>query len=110
LQPPRLQSDAPAPLASGLVEIWSAGAAYAISFVNIYILWVAHHELMRHHDPPRHAISLSERRFIIGDRRDAIFHFSLAEHISAADASLAAAIYSGALLWVALFYNLVCAI
>lgn len=107
LQPPRLADEQPAPLATGLVDIWSAGAAYAISFVNIYILWVAHHELMRITTRPDTQFLYLNGALLLGI---GVMPFStavLAEHILAHDASLAAGMYTGALLWVALFYNLI---
>jgi uncharacterized membrane protein len=107
LQPPRLASEEPAPLGSGLLDIWSAAAAYAISFVNIYILWVAHHELMRITTRPDTQFLYLNGALLLGI---GVMPFStavLAEHVSAPDAALAAAMYTGALLWVALFYNLI---
>lgn len=107
LRPPRADPGDPAPLGRALEQIWHAGAAYVISFVNIYILWVAHHELMR-------IVTRADTQFLylngclllgIG-----VMPFStavLAHHIASADARLAAAFYTGVLLWAALFYNLI---
>jgi uncharacterized membrane protein len=107
LQAPRLESEEPAPLMSGLIDIWGAGAAYVISFVNIYILWVAHHELMRITTRPDTQFLYLNGALLLGI---GVMPFStavLAEHVAAPDASLAAGMYTGALLWVALFYNLI---
>jgi uncharacterized membrane protein len=89
------------------LDIWGAGVAYVVSFVNIYILWVAHHELMRITTRPDTQFLYLNGALLLGI---GVMPFStavLAEHIASHDAALAAGIYTGALLWVALFYNLI---
>ena len=107
LRPPRVNVDGPSSLSAGLVEIWHAAAAYGVSFVNIYILWVAHHELMRITTRPDTQFLYLNGCLLLGIGVMPFATAVLAEHINQPDARLAAAIYAGALLWVAGFYNLI---
>src|SRR5262245_57835147 len=47
LKIPRENSGHPNALIGALPDLWPVALAYVISFVNVYILWVAHHEMMR---------------------------------------------------------------
>lgn len=107
LRAPGAGDDGAASLSSGLYEIWHAAAAYGVSFVNIYILWVAHHELMRITRTPDTQFLYLNGCLLLGIGVMPFATSVLAEHIDKADARLAAAMYAGALLWVAAFYNLI---
>jgi uncharacterized membrane protein len=89
-----------------LSELWTVFFAYLISFVNIYILWVSHHELMR-------LTTRADTRFLYLNGMlllgIAVMPFStalLADQIRDDYASLAAGVYTGVLLWVALCFRL----
>lgn len=107
LRAPGAGEDGPASLSAGLYEIWHAAAAYGVSFVNIYILWVAHHELMRITRTPDTPFLYLNGCLLLGIGVMPFATSVLAEHIDKADARLAAGIYAGALLWVAAFYTLI---
>jgi uncharacterized membrane protein len=107
LRAPGAGEDGAASLSSGLYEIWHAAAAYGVSFVNIYILWVAHLELMRITKRPDTQFLYLNGCLLLGIGVMPFATSVLAEHIDKADARLAAGIYAGALLWIAAFYNLI---
>ncbi|HEV7692501.1 MAG TPA: TMEM175 family protein [Hyphomonadaceae bacterium] len=89
-----------------LVALWPVALAYIVSFVNIYILWVSHHELMRITTKADTGFLYLNGGLLLGV---AIMPFStsvLADHVNTSDATAPAALYTGALLWVALFFNL----
>jgi uncharacterized membrane protein len=107
LRAPGAGEDGAASLSSGLYEIWHAAAAYGVSFINIYILWVAHHELMRITKRPDTQFLYLNGCLLLGIGVMPFATSVLAEHIDKVDARLAAGIYAGALLWIAAFYNLI---
>jgi uncharacterized membrane protein len=90
-----------------LLQLWPALAAFSVSFVNIYILWVAHHELMRITTRANTQFLYLNGGLLFGI---ALMPFStafLASHVLGSGAQAAAALYTGVLLWVAMFYNLI---
>jgi uncharacterized membrane protein len=107
LRAPGAGDDGATSLSTGLYEIWHAAAAYGVSFINIYILWVAHHELMRITRTPDTQFLYLNGCLLLGIGVMPFATSVLAEHIDKTDAKLAAGIYAGALLWVAAFYNLI---
>jgi uncharacterized membrane protein len=108
LRPPALPEETTSfMLEVALRALWPEAAAFTISFVNIYILWVAHHELIR-------ITTRADTRFLYLNGGVlfgvALLPFAtamLSEHIQGPGARYAAAIYTGAFLWIACFYNLV---
>jgi uncharacterized membrane protein len=93
-------------LIAALRELWPTAAAFTVSFINIYILWVAHHELMRITTRANTLFLYLNGGLLFGI---ALMPFStalLAGHILGPAASVASALYTGCLLWVAAFYNL----
>lgn len=103
LRPPRLANDEIAPLSQALFDLWHAGAAYGVSFVNIYILWVAHHELMRIATRADTQFLYLNGCLLLGVGVMPFATAVMAEHIDRADGALAAGIYTGTLFWVAIF-------
>lgn len=106
LRPVRSAGGEIEPLLHSLRELWPVGLAYIISFINIYILWVSHHELMRITTRADTSFLYLNGALLLGI---GVMPFStslLADHINGEDAKLAAAIYAGAFLWVALGFNL----
>jgi uncharacterized membrane protein len=94
-------------LGDALLAQWPTAAAFAVSFINIYILWVAHHELMRITTRANTQFLYLNGGLLLGV---ALMPFStalLAEHVLGPGAPIAAAIYTGCLLWAAAFYNLI---
>lgn len=94
-------------LLNAVYELWPAFAGFAVSFLNIYILWVAHHELIRIVTRANTQFLYLNGGLLFGI---ALMPFStslLASRLGSIDAQLAAAFYTGVLLWVAFFYNLV---
>lgn len=107
LRAPTGGADGAGSLSSRLYEVWHAAAAYGVSFVNIYILWVAHHELMRITRTPDTQFLYLNGCLLLGIGIMPFATSVLAEHIDTKDARLAAGMYAGALLWIAAFYNLI---
>jgi uncharacterized membrane protein len=107
LAPPELPQEASQfVLGRDLVELWPSALAFVVSFVNVFIIWVAHHELMR-------ITTHADTRFLYLNGGllfgVALAPFStalVAEHSLGPGANLSAAIYTGVFLWVALFLNL----
>jgi TMEM175 potassium channel family protein len=94
------------PVGQQLFDLWPVLLAYIVSFINIYILWVSHHELMRITTKADTGFLYLNGGLLLGV---AIMPFStsvLADHFATAGVSAPAALYTGALLWVALFFNL----
>lgn len=107
LRPPRAGEALPTSILHAAPELQSALIVYVVSFVNIYILWVVHHELVR-------ITTRADTRFLYLNGGlllgVAIMPFStavLGDHIADGESHVAAALYTGPLLWVALFYNLI---
>jgi uncharacterized membrane protein len=104
--PEAAPGEAVKPVGQQLVDLWPVALAYVVSFINIYILWVSHHEMMRITTKADTGFLYLNGGLLLGV---AIMPFStsvLADHVATADASAPAALYTGALLWVALFFNL----
>ncbi|MBK6704443.1 MAG: DUF1211 domain-containing protein [Caulobacteraceae bacterium] len=102
----RLPEGSTLPLFEQLLELWPVAAAYLISFLNIYILWVAHHELMRIATRADTSFLYLNGLLLLGV---AVMPFStalLADHFTGADAPVAAAVFTGVLTVAALWLNL----
>ena len=102
----RLPDQSELPLSAQVHELWPVAAAYLVSFLNIYILWVSHHELMRIARRADTSFLYLNGLLLLGV---AVMPFStalLAEHFTGADAPIAAAIFTGMLAWAALWLNL----
>lgn len=102
----RLPEDSTLPLSQQLQDLWPVAAAYLISFLNIYILWVAHHELMRIATRADTSFLYLNGLLLLGV---AVMPFStalLADHFTGDDARIAAAVFTGVLAWAALWLNL----
>jgi uncharacterized membrane protein len=103
---PHEAGEAIEPLAQSLPQLWPVALAYIVSFINIYILWVSHHELMRITTRADTSFLYLNGALLLGI---GVMPFStavLADHINGRDAELAAALYSGTFLWVAFAFNL----
>lgn len=89
-----------------LIELWTVACAYLVSFVNIYILWVSHHELMRIATSPRTGFLYLNGGLLLGIGVMPFAAAFLADHLRGDDLRVAALLYTGVFLWVALFFNL----
>jgi uncharacterized membrane protein len=106
LRPPELPSPASEFLLGRAVfDLWPAAAAFAVSFVNIYILWVAHHELIRITTRANTGFLYLNGCLLFGIGLMPFATAVLAGHILGPGAQVAATIYTAVLLWVAVFYN-----
>jgi uncharacterized membrane protein len=107
LRPPELPHDAAGYLLRAhVLDLWPNFAAFLISFVNIFIMWVSHHELMRITTRADTAFLYLNGGLLFGV---ALVPFSTAlaaEHGLGPSAQIAATIYTGVFLWTALFFNL----
>jgi uncharacterized membrane protein len=89
-----------------LIELWPVAAAYLESFINIYILWVSHHELMRITSQPRTGFLYLNGGLLLGIGIMPFATAFLADHMRGEELRIAATLYTGVFLWVALFFNL----
>jgi uncharacterized membrane protein len=107
LRPPELPHDAATYLLrANVIALWPNFAAFMISFVNIFIMWVSHHELMRITTRADTPFLYINGGLLFGI---ALVPFSTAlaaEHALGPGALVAATLYTGTLLWIALFFNL----
>jgi uncharacterized membrane protein len=107
LRPPELP-DQPSDFLLGraVIELWPAAAAFAVSFINIYILWVAHHELIRITTRANTRFLYLNGCLLFGIGLMPFATALLAAHILGPGDQVAATLYTAVLLWVAAFYNL----
>lgn len=103
----RIPPEDNARLLAALRDLWPVGLSYIVAFVNIYILWVSHHELMR-------LVRKADTKFLYMNGAlllgVAVIPFGaslVSEFLETGDAHLAVALFTGALLWVALWFNLI---
>lgn len=104
--PEENSDEAARPVGHQLLALWPVLLAYIVSFLNIYILWVSHHELMRITRKADTGFLYLNGGLLLGV---AVMPFStsvLADHVATEGATAAAALYTGAFLWVALFFTL----
>jgi uncharacterized membrane protein len=92
--------------ARSLLGLWPVMAAYLVSFVNIYILWVSHHELMRIATRPSTSFLYLNGGLLLGIGVMPFATAFLGDHLGSDDLRIASALYTGVFLWVALFFNL----
>lgn len=102
----RLPEAAEATARQQLMDLWPVIAAYFVSFVNIYILWVSHHELMRIALRPATGFLYLNGGLLLGVGFMPFATAFLADFVQGENARTAAALYTGVFLWVALFFNL----
>ncbi|MBV9852858.1 MAG: DUF1211 domain-containing protein [Armatimonadetes bacterium] len=107
LHVPRLNELAPGVrLGGALLGEWPAFLAYVTSFLTILVMWVNHHrlfELIRRSD---HWFLIVNGLLLMGVTVIPFSTSLLAEYIGHRDASVAAAVFSGGYLLIALGYNL----
>ena len=94
-----------APLSQGLLDEWPTFFALFTSFLTVLIMWVNHHNMF-------HYIQRIDKRFMFLNGLLMLFivltPFTtslVAEHVLSADAWMAAAIYSGTFLLLAIVWN-----
>ena len=103
----RIPPEEDARLLAALRDLWPVGLSYLVAFVNIYILWVSHHELMR-------LVRRADTKFLYMNGAlllgVAVIPFGaslVSEFLETDDGRLAVALFTGALLWVAMWFNLI---
>jgi uncharacterized membrane protein len=89
-----------------VLKLWPAIASFAVSFINIYILWVAHHELIRITTRASTRFLYLNGGLLFGIAMMPFSTALLSGHLEGPSGQMAATIYTGVLLWVAAFYNL----
>jgi uncharacterized membrane protein len=94
-------------LAREVLRLWPAFAAFAVSFLNIYILWVAHHELIRITTRANTQFLYLNGGLLFGIALMPFATALLSGSLEGPNAQVAASIYTGVLLWVAAFYNFI---
>jgi uncharacterized membrane protein len=107
IQPPSLPEDASEYLLRReLGRLWPSAAAFLISFVNILILWINHHELTRLTVRATTPVLYLNGLLLLGVALSPFSTALLSEHILGPGAQLAAAVYCGVFAWIALCFNL----
>lgn len=89
-----------------LLNLWPNFAAFLISFVNIFIMWVSHHELMRITTRADTPFLYLNGGLLFGIALAPFSTALVAEQVTGPGGSVSAIIYTGVFLWTALFYNL----
>ena len=92
-------------LGDALLQQWPTYAAYVLSFVTVLIMWTNHHKLFR-------LIRRSDHTFLVINGLLLMFitlvpfpTALLAEHLGQPGARMAAAVYSGTCVFIAVLYN-----
>jgi uncharacterized membrane protein len=106
LRPPELPPEADYLLRGHVLALWPNFAAFLISFVNVFIMWVSHHELMRITTRADTAFLYLNGGLLFGVALAPFSTALVAEHTLGPSAQLAASIYTGVFLWTAIFFNL----
>jgi uncharacterized membrane protein len=107
LRPPELPEEATSFLLwQHLAALWPNVAAYLISFVNVFIMWVTHHELMRITTRADTQFLYLNGGLLLGVGVAPFSTALAAEHVPGPGAMTAALIYTGVFLWVAGFFSL----
>jgi uncharacterized membrane protein len=94
------------PLLEGLIAEWPVFVAYVISFVFILIMWMNHHSMFQHIVRVDGVFLLLNGLLLLGITVVPFPTNLLAQYILTPDQSVAAAIYSGWFLVIAIFFNI----
>lgn len=92
-------------LLAALRAEWPSYLAYVTSFLTILIMWMNHHKLFQIIHRADHMLLLLNGLLMFGMTVVPFTTSLLAEYIERPDARVAAAIYSGVYVWIAIFYN-----
>jgi uncharacterized membrane protein len=107
LRPPDLEGMATDNvLRAHVLELWPNFAAFFISFVNIFIIWVSHHELMRITTRADTPFLYLNGGLLFGVALMPFATALVAEQALGPGARMSATIYTGAFLMTAIFFNL----
>lgn len=93
-------------LLNALGHEWPQFLAFVISFASIFIMWVNHHNLMLQIKRVDHTFLLFTGLLLFGATIVPFTTNLIAEHLEAPSARIAAVIYSGGWMLVAISYNL----
>ena len=96
------------PLLAGLLAQWPIYAAYLISFLFILIMWVNHHWMFQHIQRIDSTFMLLNGLLLLGITVVPFPTNIVAQYILSPDQTVAAAVYNGWFLAIALFFNLLC--
>jgi len=88
-----------------LVHQWPAYVAFVVSFISILIMWVGHHNVFSLIKRVDHVFLLLNGLVLLGITVTPFTTSLLADHLGHPGARVAAFLYSGAALFVALAYN-----
>jgi uncharacterized membrane protein len=91
-------------LSTALLDAWPSYAAYAISFVTIGIMWVNHHDLMRHVDRVDRVFLFLNLGLLLGTAFVPFPTRVLAEFVRTDDGTAAAVLYGVTLTTTAVFF------
>jgi uncharacterized membrane protein len=101
-----LRVPAQPPLLSGLLEEWPVFLAYVISFAFILIMWVNHHWMFQHIVRVDSPFMLLNGLLLLGITAVPFPTNIVAQYVLTPDANVAAAVYNGWFLLIAIFFNL----
>ena len=94
------------PLLPALLAEWPTFAAYVISFVFILIMWINHHWMFQHIVRIDSSFMLLNGLLLLGITVVPFPTNLIAQYILSSDQKVAAAVYSGWFLLIAIFFNL----
>jgi uncharacterized membrane protein len=107
IRPPELPDEATSYLLwRHLLAMWPNLAAYLVSFVNVFIMWVTHHELMRITTRADTQFLYLNGALLLGVGVAPFSTALAAEHALGPAAMSAAAVYTGVFVWIAACFNL----
>lgn len=92
-------------LTSALLRQWPVYLAYATSFLTILIMWMNHHKLLRHIKHADHLFLLINGLLLMGVTVVPFPTSLLAEYIEHPYAKVAASVYSGTFVGIAVLFN-----
>lgn len=94
-------------LLTGLIQEWPSFFAFFTSFITILIMWVNHHNMFNFVRKIDVSFMFLNGLLLLTVTLTPFTTMLVADHIDAADASTAAAVYSGAFLLLAVAWNFV---
>lgn len=106
LKVPRLNEQTQGTLLRALAKEWPTYLAFVTSFLTILVMWINHHRLFREIKKSDHLFLILNGLLLMGITVVPFPTSLLAEYIESNEARIAAMIYSGTFVLIAIFFNL----
>jgi uncharacterized membrane protein len=104
--PPAASVTASHTLFQALLSQWPVDLSYLLSFLTVLIMWMNHHKLFLHIRRSDHPFLLLNGLLLMGVTVVPFPTAVLAEHINTTGARVAAGVYSGTYLFIAILFDL----